>query len=586
MAIVQSVSVFPATTTVVASTFAGLCSTAEVLNKKESREERVEENTLGRKRGHEVAEDEKVSKRPKSLYPSSEERPSQNNSAIMLPICNGRPANLSPVDWQNAVAAGSIPKETIIAHTDFTHTSAIAKRRLRKQKLQSQNSICSSEDDGSTTRSPSQLSTPSEVTNSPRMSFPAREIDATHSTNVVMGSIVSMATSMPNSSTEISKSILVQETHVTKQQQQHHHHQQQQHHPQQQQHHQHQQQQQESISHTNAVLEPDSPYWEPSNGIAELRKKIFQEYRYPTIPESDIKLQGKLGCGEFGEVYKAEVKYNGTRTSAAVKTLVSKQDKAKLLKEAAIMGQFQHPYIIWLYGLVETSEKMMLVMEYLSEGDLWEHLNNNQEKLKDHPEKLLSYCLDVVDAMVYLEAKTFIHRDLAARNILMDKEHHCKIGDFGLTRSMEDNAYYETKGGRTPVKWTAPEAILYRKYSSKSDVWSYGMVMYEIWSLGHTPFEEWDIKDVVSTLENCPGYCLCPPPGCPRQIYEIMVHCWNPDHHTRPSFSHLAKILNGDSSALLWWSDEDNGASSKAKQLGEDPMHGVELYRDLQFAYQ
>ena len=121
-------------------------------------------------------------------------------------------------------------------------------RRLRKQKLQSQNSICSSEDDGSTTRSPSQLSTPSEVTNSPRMSFPARENDATHSTNVVMGSIVSMATSMPNSSTEISKSILVQETHVTKQQQHHHHHQQQQ----------HQQQQQPILS--NVVL--------PASGIS------------------------------------------------------------------------------------------------------------------------------------------------------------------------------------------------------------------------------------------------------------------------------------------------------------------------------
>ena len=115
------------------------------------------------------------------------------------------------------------------------------------------------------------------------------------------------------------------------------------------------------IPHTYAVLEPDSPYWEPPNGIGELRKKIFQEYHYPTIPESDIKLQGKLGCGEFGEVYKAEAKYNGTRTSAAVKTLVSKQDnmnKAKLLKEAAIMGQFEHPCVVKLYGLVETSEKV------------------------------------------------------------------------------------------------------------------------------------------------------------------------------------------------------------------------------------
>ena len=164
----------------------------------------------------------------------------------------------------------------------------------------------------------------------------------------------------------------------------------------------------------------------------------------------------------------------------------------------------------------------------------------------DLPQKLLRFCSEICDGLNYLSKKGFIHRDLAARNILLDKDYHCKvrekgivsklfipsspppppppththrpsyllyylhnsyrkvliiafssqIADFGMSRHLDDDSYYITKGGRIPLKWTAPEAILYRKYSSKSDVWSYGMVMYEIWSLGHKPFEEFSTDEV------------------------------------------------------------------------------------------
>ena len=146
--------------------------------------------------------------------------------------------------------------------------------------------------------------------------------------------------------------------------------------------------------------------------------------------------------------------------------------------------------------------------------------------------------------MQYLSSRGFVHRDLAARNILVSKKNICKVADFGMSRDLEDEKYYVSRGGMVPVKWTAPEAILYKKYSTASDVWSYGCLLYEIWSVGHTPYETYANVEVCdhtySSKKNDiiyyikfqvikyinSGKRLPPPPGCPRVIYNGMISCW------------------------------------------------------------
>ena len=144
--------------------------------------------------------------------------------------------------------------------------------------------------------------------------------------------------------------------------------------------------------------------------------------------------------------------------------------------------------------------------------------------------------------MAYLSRKRFVHRDLAARNILLDAHLKCRVGsftcdsqvpgvmaqiaDFGLTRHLTENSYYDSGRGKIPVRWTAPEALLYQRYSTASDVWSFGMVLYEMWALGLPPFRNTSIEVIIAIHNRRRGYCLPPPPGTPRAIYTFMVKCW------------------------------------------------------------
>ena len=165
------------------------------------------------------------------------------------------------------------------------------------------------------------------------------------------------------------------------------------------------------------------------------------------------------------------------------------------------------------------------------------------------PRLLLKFSQQVALGMQYLSARGYIHRDLAARNVLVNKYGICKITDFGMSRDLADENYYVANNrDAIPVKWTAPEALYYKKYSTASDVWSYGCVLYEIWSLGHTPYEELSNREARSKLSALTTYkfiralhvlLFCqvirkvssgirpgPPPGTPKSIYEMMINCW------------------------------------------------------------
>ncbi|XP_046850078.1 ephrin type-B receptor 1-A-like isoform X1 [Xenia sp. Carnegie-2017] len=263
-------------------------------------------------------------------------------------------------------------------------------------------------------------------------------------------------------------------------------------------------------------------------------------------------LKKHVGGGEFGDVYKGAMNSIGGKTVAvAVKTLKSDyttKDEKDFLLEASVMGQFHHPNVIRLEGVVTKSLPRMIVTEFMSNGSLDKFLKTNEDRLTQM--QLITMARDVASGMTYLSSMNFIHRDLAARNILLSNDMLCKIADFGLSRYLENGgseAEYSMSGGKIPVRWTAPEVINYRKFSSSSDVWSYGITLWEIMSFGDRPYWEWNNSMVMHKVEE--GYRLPPPKDCPLAVHNLMLSCWKADRNKRPNFSFLKQTLTEWSSS-------------------------------------
>uniref|UniRef100_A0A1X7U3B0 Receptor protein-tyrosine kinase n=1 Tax=Amphimedon queenslandica TaxID=400682 RepID=A0A1X7U3B0_AMPQE len=317
------------------------------------------------------------------------------------------------------------------------------------------------------------------------------------------------------------------------------------------------------------------PFYEPANNrikiIAQIRKS-----KSVLIQFESLRLTSSLGSGQFGNVCKGQWKKpNRDTIDVAVKMLqdgASEQEKIKFLQEAAILSQFTHDNVIKLHGVVSDDEHPMIVIEYMSKGDL-DHLlqkmitNPGELVHHDTPALLLSFCQQVCLGMTYLSSKGFVHRDLAARNILVSADNICKIIDFGLSRDLEDENYYVShKGAIIPVKWTAPEALNYRKYSTASDVWSYGCLMYEIWSIGRKPYES---DSNISALEKiCSNERLPPPPGCPEAIYSLMISCWHPVASERPNFHKIMVSLLQPNKNILTIPESALSSHPQAGSLG------------------
>ncbi|XP_065899232.1 uncharacterized protein [Dysidea avara] len=323
--------------------------------------------------------------------------------------------------------------------------------------------------------------------------------------------------------------------------------------------------------------------------------KLYQEFegkKFQKLCHKEIKVCEELGSGEFGIVARAIWKpLSHKKVEVAVKTLnanVNTKDRVRFLQEAAIMCQFDHENVVKLHGVM-TDEPVMIILEYVSRGDLRNVLIQLQPSgggsvATKLPVLLLKFCQDIAAGMTYLNSKQFVHRDLAARNILVSESVSCKIADFGMSRDLLDENYYVTSGGKIPVKWTAPEAIHYRKYSGQSDVWSYGIVLYEIWSLGCEPYEWLTIVETIEKVDT--GYRLPPPPGCPRAIYRVMIKCWNSEPKSRPQFAQITQLLSGNHNYLLGWSDEDKQyGGEEAMKLGGRAECTNDLYYDLQLQY-
>lgn len=259
------------------------------------------------------------------------------------------------------------------------------------------------------------------------------------------------------------------------------------------------------------------------------------------IPRSEVTLIKRLGRGNFGEVYYGKWKNN---IEVAVKTLrEGTMSTAAFLQEAAIMKKFRHKRLVALYGVCSEDGPIFIVQEYMNKGSLLDFLRTEGKALEF--EDLIYIAFQVASGMEYLESKQLIHRDLAARNVLIGENNIAKICDFGLARVIEDNEYCPKQGSRFPVKWTAPEAIIYGKFSIKSDVWSYGILLMEIFTLGQVPYPGMHGREVIDLVEK--GERMPKPTShpLPDEIYQIMLKTWDVNPEKRPTFEFLTHYFEG-----------------------------------------
>ncbi|KAM8856960.1 ephrin type-A receptor 6-like isoform X1 [Synchiropus splendidus] len=310
-------------------------------------------------------------------------------------------------------------------------------------------------------------------------------------------------------------------------------------------------------------VDPDT-YEDPTQAVHEFTKEI---------DPCRIRIERVIGAGEFGEVCSGRLRTPGKKEIAvAIKTLKGgyvERQRRDFLREASIMGQFDHANIIRLEGVVTKSRPVMIVVEYMENGSLDSFLRQHDGHFTVI--QLVGMLRGIASGMKYLSDMGYVHRDLAARNILVNSNLVCKVSDFGLSRVLEDDpeAAYTTTGGKIPIRWTSPEAISYRKFSSASDAWSYGIVMWEVMSYGERPYWEMSNQDVILSIEE--GYRLPAPMGCPVALHQLMLHCWQKERNHRPKFTDvvtfLDKLIRNPSSLLPLVEDIQSSPESPGEEM-------------------
>ncbi|XP_023853903.1 tyrosine-protein kinase receptor Tie-1 isoform X3 [Salvelinus sp. IW2-2015] len=287
-------------------------------------------------------------------------------------------------------------------------------------------------------------------------------------------------------------------------------------------------------------------------------KPTSEPLTYPILEWDDIKFEDVIGEGNFGQVIKAMIKKDGAKMSAAIKMLkaefASENDHRDFAGELEVLCKLgQHPNIINLIGACENRGYLYIAIEYAPYGNLLDFLRKSRVLetdpafAKEHgtastltSQQLLQFAVDVATGMHYLSDKQFIHRDLAARNVLVGDNLVAKIADFGLSRGEE--VYVKKTMGRLPVRWMAIESLNYSVYTTKSDVWSFGVLLWEIVSLGGTPYCGMTCAELYEKLPQ--SYRMEQPRNCDDEVYELMRQCWRDRPHERPPFSQISVQLN------------------------------------------
>ncbi|XP_036193479.1 focal adhesion kinase 1 isoform X4 [Myotis myotis] len=288
-----------------------------------------------------------------------------------------------------------------------------------------------------------------------------------------------------------------------------------------------------SVSETDdyaEIIDEEDTYTMPSTRDYEIQRER-------------IELGRCIGEGQFGDVHQGiYVSPENPALAVAIKTCkncTSDSVREKFLQEALTMRQFDHPHIVKLIGVI-TENPVWIIMELCTLGELRSFLQVRKYSLD--LASLILYAYQLSTALAYLESKRFVHRDIAARNVLVSSNDCVKLGDFGLSRYMEDSTYYKASKGKLPIKWMAPESINFRRFTSASDVWMFGVCMWEILMHGVKPFQGVKNNDVIGRIEN--GERLPMPPNCPPTLYSLMTKCWAYDPSRRPRFTELKAQLS------------------------------------------
>ncbi|KAM3861719.1 receptor tyrosine-protein kinase erbB-4 isoform 1-T1 [Diretmus argenteus] len=259
------------------------------------------------------------------------------------------------------------------------------------------------------------------------------------------------------------------------------------------------------------------------------------------LKETELKRVKILGSGAFGIVYKGIWVPEGetVKIPVAIKILneaTGPKANVEFMDEALIMASMEHPHLVRLLGVC-LSPTIQLVTQLMPHGCLLDYVHEHKDNIGS--QLLLNWCVQIAKGMMYLEERRLVHRDLAARNVLVKSPNHIKITDFGLARLLDINEKeYNADGGKMPIKWMALECIHYRKFTHQSDVWSYGVTIWELMTFGGKPYDGIPTRDIPDLLEK--GERLPQPPICTIDVYMVMVKCWMIDADSRPKFKELA----------------------------------------------
>uniref|UniRef100_A0A8C7BYX1 Tyrosine-protein kinase receptor n=1 Tax=Neovison vison TaxID=452646 RepID=A0A8C7BYX1_NEOVI len=276
------------------------------------------------------------------------------------------------------------------------------------------------------------------------------------------------------------------------------------------------------------------------------------------VPREQISIIRELGQGSFGMVYEGlaqGLEAGEESTPVALKTvneLASPRERIEFLKEASVMKAFKCHHVVRLLGVVSQGQPTLVIMELMTRGDLKSHLRSLRPESENNPGlprpalgDMIQMAGEIADGMAYLAANKFVHRDLAARNCMVSQDFTVKIGDFGMTRDVYETDYYRKGGkGLLPVRWMAPESLKDGIFTTHSDVWSFGVVLWEIVTLAEQPYQGLSNEQVLKFVMD--GGVLEELESCPLQLQELMRRCWQQSPRLRPAFTHILDSIRGE----------------------------------------